>query len=173
MTKLVDEFGRPIDVGALKEPQTSRIATLNNQYLTNHLDGLTPARLAAAMRDADNGNLIAQHRIFSDMEERDAHLFAEMSKRKNALLGLDWTIEPPRNATPTEKQHAEWLTEILTDMPDPIEDLILALMDAVGHGFASVEIEWRVSGPEWLPTFHPRPQEWFQLDQARRGCSGP
>ena len=168
MTKIVDEFGRPIDVGALKEPQTSRIATLNNQYLTNHLDGLTPARLAAALRNADNGNLVEQHRIFSDMQERDAHMFAEMDKRKNSVIGLDWTIEPPRNATPTEKAHADYLTEVLTDLPDPIEDLILAMTDATGHGFAPIETEWRGAGKEWLPTFHPRPQEWFQLDQQNR-----
>ncbi|WP_420480586.1 phage portal protein family protein [Pseudomonas aeruginosa] len=29
-----------------------------------------------------------------DMEERDAHLFAEMSKRKRAILGLDWAVAP-------------------------------------------------------------------------------
>ena len=168
MSKFVDQYGNPIDRSVLKETQTSRVASLQNEYLTNHLDGLTPSRLAATLRNADNGDLIAQHRLFSDMEERDAHLAAEMAKRKLALLGLDWSIEPPRNASAAEKAHAEWLTEVLTDAVDPIEDLILALMDGVGHGFAPVELEWRDEGGELLPSFHPRPQEWFQLDQLRR-----
>lgn len=168
MAKIVDQHGNPIDQSVLKEPQTSRVATLQNEYLTSNLDGLTPARLAATLRNADNGDLMAQHRLFADMEERDAHLFAEMSKRKLALLGLDWSIEPPRNATAAEKAHAEWLTEVLTDAVDPIEDLILALMDGVGHGFAPVELEWRQEGSELLPAFLPRPQEWFRLDQQRR-----
>ena len=168
MNKLVDQYGQPIDKGVLKEPQTSRVASLQNEYLTSNLDGLTPARLAATLRNADSGDLFAQHRLFADMEERDAHLAAEMGKRKLALLGLDWSIQPPRNATAAEKAHAEWLTEVLTDAVDPIEDLILALMDGVGHGFAAVEQEWRSDGGELLPAFNPRPQEWFQLDQSRR-----
>ena len=102
MNKLVDQYGQPIDKGVLKEPQTSRVASLQNEYLTSNLDGLTPARLAATLRNADSGDLFAQHRLFADMEERDAHLAAEMGKRKLALLGLDWRIEPPRNASAAE-----------------------------------------------------------------------
>lgn len=168
MARIVDQWGQPLDKLAIKAPQTSRISALANEYLTSSLSGLTPARLVAALQDADAGNLIAQHRIFADMEERDAHLAAEMNKRKLALLGLDWRIEPPRNATAAEKAHAEWLDEVLRDAVDPVEDLILALMDAVGHGFAAVEYEWRSEGGEYLPSFHPRPQEWFQLSTNRR-----
>ena len=168
MPTIVDQWGRPIDRAVLAEPQTSRVASLANEYLTGHLDGLTPSKLKSILQEADNGNLVAQHRLFSDMEERDAHLNAEMGKRKLALLGLDWTITPPRNATAAEKAHAEWLTEVLTDAVDPIEDLILALMDGVGHGFAPVELTWRNEGRELLPAFQPIPQEWFQLNQARR-----
>ncbi len=167
MPKIVDQFGQPINAAALKEPQTSRVASLRSEYITGSLDGLTPARLSAALRAADAGDLIAQHRIFSDMEERDAHLAAELHKRKLAVMSLDWSIAPPRNATAAEKAHAEWLTEVLTDAVDPLEDLILALMDGVGHGFSAVEYEWRQEGREWLPAFNPRPQEWFRLDATR------
>jgi len=166
--KILDQHGNPIDTGALKEPQTSRIATLENQYLTPMLGGLTPSRLASILRSADDGDLTAQHRLFADMEERDAHLYAEMMKRKLAVMGLDWDIVPPRNASAKEKADAEWVKEVLTDAIDPIEDLILALMEGVGHGFAPVELEWRQEGREWLPAFFPRPQEWFRLSQNRR-----
>jgi phage gp29-like protein len=167
-TRIVDQWGKPIDTSAIAEPQTARVAGLANEFLTSNLDGLTPSRLKNILRDADQGNLIAQHRLFADMEERDAHLYAEMMKRKLALLGVDWTIEPPRNASAAEKAHADWLTEVLTDAPDPVEDLILALMDGVGHGFAPVEMEWRREGKELLPSFQPVAQEWFQLDRQRR-----
>jgi phage gp29-like protein len=168
---LVDQYGRAIDRGALREPQTARIATLANEYLAGQLDGLSPARLANTLRAADDGDLWAQHRLFSDMEERDAHLYAELGKRKRAILCLDWTIEPPRNATAAEKAHADWLTEILTDAADPFEELLVALMDGIGHGFAPVELEWRKEGGELLPSFLPRPQEWFRLDSARRNIT--
>ncbi|MDR3220401.1 MAG: DUF935 domain-containing protein, partial [Candidatus Accumulibacter sp.] len=155
--RILDQHGRPIDPGVLKEPQTAQIASLKNEYLVSHLDGLTPARLAANLINADNGDLWSQHRLFADMEERDAHLAAEMGKRKLSLLGLPWRIDPPRQASADEKKDAEWLTEVLSDAVDPLEDLILALMDGVGHGFAPVELEWRPAGKEWLPSFHPRP----------------
>ncbi|MEY4593570.1 MAG: hypothetical protein RIR18_2465 [Pseudomonadota bacterium] len=168
MGKIVDQWGKPIDSKVINEPQTASISSLQNEYLTASLDGLSPARVAATLRDADNGNLVVQSRLFSDMEDRDAHLASELGKRKLGLLGLDWNIVPPRNATAAEKAHAEWLTEVLTDAVVPIEDLILALMDGVGHGFAATELEWRQEGSELLPSFNPRPQEWFQLDQHRR-----
>ena len=168
MPKILDQYGTPIDTGALKEPQTSRITTLENQYLTPMLAGLTPSKLSATLKQADDGDLTAQHRLFSDMEERDAHLLCEIGKRKLAVMDLDWDIVPPRNATVAEKANAEWVKEVLTDAVDPVEDLLLALMEGVGHGFAATELEWRREGAEWLPAFHPRPQEWFRLDRLRR-----
>jgi phage gp29-like protein len=167
VTKILDQYGRPIDKIVLDEPQTARVATLQNQYLTPMLGGLTPAKLARVLQEADQGNLIDQHRLFADMEERDSHLRAEMDKRKNSILGLPWKITPPRNPSAAEKSAAEWVREILTDAVDPLEDVLLSLMEGVGHGFAPVELEWRKEGSELLPSFHPRPQEWFRLDQTR------
>ena len=168
MAQILDQFGQPIRTNDLAEPQTARLGQVINRYLESALDGLTPARLSAALKAADNGDLLAQHRIFADMEERDTHIAAEMGKRKHALLGLDWDIVPPRNATPAEEANAEWVKEVLQDAIDPLEDLITFLMEATGHGFACAELEWEKSGGEWLPTYHPRPQEWFRLDALTR-----
>jgi len=168
MSTILDQYGKAIDRGSLREPQTASIRALENQYLTPMLDGLSPARLSSALRAADNGDLISQHRIFADMEERDAHLSAEMGKRKMGLLNLDWDIVPPRNATADEKASAEWAKEVIGDGVDDFEDLILACMDGVGHGFSGIELEWRKEGAELLPSFFPRPQEWFQLSQDRK-----
>ncbi|MYM80549.1 DUF935 family protein [Duganella sp. FT50W] len=167
MSKIVDQYGKPIDQGTLNEPQTAHITNLQNQYLTPMLSGLTPARLARVLQEADNGNLLEQHRLFADMEERDGHIQAEMDKRKTAIVGLSWDIVPPRNATAAEKASAQWVKEVLQDAADPMENLCLAMMDAVGHGFAPVELEWRREGSTLLPDFYPRPQEWFKLNQAR------
>jgi phage gp29-like protein len=166
-TKILDQYGQPIDSGMLAEPQTARINTLQNTYLTPMLGGLTPARLARTLQEADNGNLVEQHRLFSDMEERDAHLRAEMDKRKNAVASLPWDIVPPRNPSSAELATTEWVREVLQDAADPIEDMLLALMEGPGHGFAAVELEWRQQGRELLPSFHPRPQEWFRLNSTR------
>ncbi|MCP1065742.1 hypothetical protein M5G07_10680 [Serratia symbiotica] len=46
------------------------------------------------------------------MEERDGHLFAELSKLCRAVMPLNWSIiEPPRNANDREKAMAAEATE--------------------------------------------------------------
>lgn len=165
---ILDQWGNKIQSPTVQAPQTSRVGFLSNELLNNYLDGLTPARLASALTAADLGDLVQQQRIFSDMEERDPHLYAEISKRRSAPTTLSWRIEPPRNATPKEKADAEWVSEMLQDGVDPLEDLILAMMDAVGQGFAAIEIVWRREDGYLLPGFFPRPQEWFQMDTQRR-----
>jgi phage gp29-like protein len=164
---ILDQNGNSIDKGVLREPQSVRVAQLVNGYLPSTMEGLTPTAIASALRQADAGNLLAQSTLFAHMEDRSPHLRCEIGKRANALLGLDWDIAPPRNPTAAEKAAAEWLKEVLTDAVDPIEDLMLHMQEAPGHGFAAVEYEWRRESSEWLPTFHMRPQEWFQLDATR------
>lgn len=168
MATLLDQFGRPLDRAVLAAPQTASVARLAHPALQPMLEGLSPARLAQVLRRADDGWLTDQHRLFADMEDRDGHLLAEINKRKLALLDLDWRIDPPRHASAAEEQAAAWAQEVVEDLVDSLEDLILAAMDGPGHGFAAIEIEWRRDGGEWLPTFHPRPQEWFQMDASRR-----
>lgn len=167
MTNLVDQYGKPFKSEALAEPQTSRISTLQNQFLTPMLSGLTPQRLHSILREADAGNLIEQHRLFSDLEERDGHIRSEMDKRKNAVASLPWSIVPPNNPSAAEKKLADWLTDMLTNATDPMEDLIISLMEGVGHGFAATELEWRQVGKLRLPVYQPQPQELFTLDEKR------
>ena len=166
---IVDANGRPFDRQALHARQTADLAW-RRPPLRPIASGLTPAALKSALAAADLGDLLGQHRLFAEMEDTDAHLAAEVAKRKMALLTLDWDIVPPPRASFQEKKAAAWLKETLTDAVDPIDDLILALMDGPGHGFAAVELAWARSGADWLPAFQPRPQDWFQLDPATRSA---
>ena len=101
--RIIDAHGNPFKAGELREPQTSRIAVLQHQMIESQLDGLTPARAARILRDADQGNLTAQAQLFDDMLDRDAHCRAEYDKRRSAPVALDWSIEPPTNASAAEK----------------------------------------------------------------------
>lgn len=166
--QILDQHGQPIDRGVLKAPQTSRIASLANQFIqSGAARNLSPAKIGRALAAADEGDLLTQADMFDDMLERDAHLSAEMAKRHLAILGLDWDILPPRNASAAEKKNAAWVKEVLQDTPE-FGDLLLSMMQAVGHGFAPIELEWRQDGKEFLPSFAARPQNWFRLDTTRR-----
>lgn len=165
---LLDQYGKPFTLAQIAEPQTARVATLANTYIEGQLAGLTPARAAAILAAADQGDITAQHRLFEDMLDRDAHIQCEVGKRKGALITLNWSIEAPANASAAEKKAAAWVEDILRTAVDDLEDVILTMMDAPGHGFAPIEIEWELHGSERLPKFHPRPQDWFRLSQDRR-----
>ncbi|ELI9007433.1 DUF935 family protein, partial [Enterobacter roggenkampii] len=100
--------------------------------------------------------------LFEDMVERDGHIFSEMAKRKNALLTLDWSIEPPPNATAEEKQIAAMVASWFADLQE-MEDITLNAAEAIGHGFSAQEIEkWELDGNLWLPVkIKLRPHRWF------------
>lgn len=166
--RIIDAHGNPFKTGELHEPQTSRIAVLQHQMIESQLDGLTPARAARILRDADQGNLTAQAQLFDDMLDRDAHCRAEYDKRRSAPVALDWSIEPPTNASAAEKAAAAYAEEVLRDTVDDLEDVILAMMDAPGYGYAGIELEWERVGRDWVPNFHPRPQTWLTTDLLRR-----
>lgn len=165
---ILDASGNPIKRAELKEPQTSKLAQLHREFASHPSRGLTPIKLARILEAAEQGDIRAQHELFMDMEEKDAHIFSEMSKRKRALLTVDWDIVPPRNASATERKLAGYAKELLQDTPN-FEDVILDALDGIGHGFSCQEIEWEFLGNEWLPKqITHRPQGWFQTDRDTR-----
>lgn len=138
------------DRSALETNQTAEIAWLANQWQEHPTVGLTPERLNRLLTDAEQGNLTAQADLFSDMEEKDTHIFSEMDKRKKGLNGLEWNVNPPKNATTQEKKIAEEVTEWIDDIKD-FEMFLFDAMDGVGHGYSCQEIEWHQMGSLWLP----------------------
>lgn len=168
MVKIVDINGNPIDTGKMREQQTAKLGWMNQTFAGHPSRGLTPAKLARIMESAEQGDIQSQHELFLDMEEKDGHIFAEMTKRRRALLTVDWDIVPPRNPSAKEKKAAAYMKELLQDTQN-FEDVIQDALDAIGHGFACLEIQWQMLGTEWLPkSITHRPQSWFQSDKATR-----
>lgn len=161
--------GDKIDLTALQEAQTERseVAHLLQHYSNHPSRGLTPTRLASILNDAEQGNLIAQSELAEDMEEKDAHIFSELQKRKRAMLGVDWTIEPPKDASKAEKRDAEMITEWLED-GDFLDDLILDMGDALTKGFSATEITWNYEQKVWMPNLEWRDPAWFKTHSRFR-----
>jgi len=162
---LLDQYGQPIQTNILREPQTAKMSQLHREFANHPSRGLTPARLSSILQQAEQGHLLAQAELFADMEEKDAHLFAEMDKRKRAILTIDWEIRPPRNASAEEKSQAEYLSELIQDLPY-WDQMLLDALDGIGHGYACLEIQWQVGAKEVLPqAITHRPPSWFGLNQ--------
>lgn len=135
---------------ALEIQQTADVAWLANQWQEHPVVGMTPQRLHRLLTDAEQGNLQAQADLFCDMEERDGHIFSEMDKRKKGVNGLDWGVNPPKNASEAERKIAEQVAEWIDDIED-FEMFLFDAMDAVGHGYSCQEIVWHQLGSIWLP----------------------
>lgn len=165
---ILDAYGKPIQQAALKEPQTARVARYARPWHESALAGLKPATVARMLREADAGDISAQSRLFADMQDRDAMIAAAMQQRALAIARLPRKIEPPKDASTSEKRAAEAIAGWLDGMSDAIEDAIVALMDAVGHGFSAIEIVWDRGDGLWLPQLHARPHDWFAISEDRR-----
>ncbi len=165
--RILGPDGQPITMPDLREPQTARLAHLQHELQSHPTRGLTPSRLAQILDAAEAGDLVAQFELFEDMEEKDGHIAAEMGKRRRACV-LDWNVVPPEGADAAEKQAATQVGELLLEIPD-FEDMVFDLTDAIGKGYACLEVEWhRVEG-WWVPkSITHRPQSWFTLHRGYR-----
>lgn len=111
--------------------------------------GLTPLKVHALLTQAEAGNMNAMLALFEDMEERDLHLLAEMSKRKRTVAKLDWSIKAPKNADANEQKYTDAISELM-GIIENFEDIITDSLDAIGKGFSCHELHWVREGNVWL-----------------------
>lgn len=168
MPILLDHTGQPFKKRDLGTAQTADMRMLQQTFGEHPAKGLTPQRLNRLLIDAEQGNWTSQYELFRDMEERNSHLFSEIGKRKGALVSVGWEIQSPRNATPEEEKLTEQVREALYTLPN-FEQVLKDLLDAIGKGFAPVEMTWDIVDGLMLPvSFEHRPQTWFVMDRETR-----
>ena len=82
-------------------PDTREVAaqSIRDRWSGYPSSGLTPRRLTAVLREADGGYLTRQMELFSEMEEKDAHLFSCIQTRKLAVSGSAWEVTPRQGGT--------------------------------------------------------------------------
>lgn len=162
-----DWNGFAVNPATLAEPQSAASPMLALELPMHPSRQLTPERLAQLFRQAEFGLLHYQADLFRDMEEQDGHLFAEMHKRKMAVTGLVWNLVPPRDASARERKATAALEERIRHAWNKGGPLFDAL-DAIGHGYSCIELEWRNGADGWWPELHHRPPSWFATPQADR-----
>jgi len=148
----------------LSVKQSDQVVSLSKEISAHPSVGLTPQKLAQILEQAEQGYLRAQAELFMDMEEKDGHIQAEMHKRKMAVVGLDWSLQPPHDATATEKKAAARLERIIKNNMD-VEDMIFDALDAIGHGYSCLELDWKKDKQGfYFPTPIHRTPRWFVVD---------
>lgn len=98
--------------------------------------------------------------------ERDNHVYAVLQKRKMAVAGSDWTVEPG-GTSDLDKKAAEFVNGQLTSVN--FDKLTIDLLDALLVGYSTVELIWERKGAEIVLTgFKPRDQRLFLFKEDEK-----
>lgn len=146
------------------------IEPLLQQEVQQHHAASSVDAILRILGAAENGDIVRQAELFADMEERDAHIFAEMGKRKMAVSQLDWNLKAPEDAGSRERKEVKALEDWIRNEID-VEALVFGMSDGIGQGFSNVQIFWGRVGAnkQWFPVdMKPRPARWFTVDQSTR-----
>jgi phage gp29-like protein len=160
---LYDAYGCPVRKKELvREVATASMTGIRRIWNETVASGLTPERLASVLMNAANGDHDDYLTLAEEMEERDLHYACELGKRKLAVARLPITVE----AATDEKKDVD-LADAVREMVKKagFRWMLKDLLDALGKGFAVVEIIWD-RGSLWMPKkYEHRDPHWFRWDR--------
>ncbi len=150
---IYDNFGKPIE----ETPVNARIPVgmnvfpeASDRYTSDASRALTPSKVDMILTAANQGETSEQCKLSLELEEKNHDVAHCMETRKNAALGVPWTIEPGDD-TPAAKKAAEDLKKALDvagngNKLDTFRDLCSDMLTAIIPGFAVSEIIWKPGG---------------------------
>ncbi len=163
---------RPQTNGASPAPLFRVIAPeARDRWQGAALRSYTPQYVEQITRGAMAGHLQAQWEMFDLMEQTWPRLNSALNDLKDAVLGLQWSVQPwsPQGAMPSpEAQRRARLCEELLWNFEPradhdendFEDTLRDVLDSVGKGIAVLEIDWHVKLTEAGAALAPRCTRW-------------
>ena len=101
--------------------------------------GLNPTKLANILAAANQGDIYDYLTLAEEMEEREPHYGSVLRTRKLAIEGLDRHVEPADDSEQSKKI-ADDINDLVQNAA--FDDLISALVDGLGKGFAASEVMW-------------------------------
>ena len=154
--------GRPLlRRGLLREHARLSLVSVRQPWMLDAIaPELTPARLAAVIRDADAGETREMYTLALEMEERAPRYGSVLGVRHRAALGVEPTVE----AASDERADTELADEVRELARAPAFRRLLAqCLRGLGPGFSAVEILWDRSGPRRTPAGNAwRNPRWFR-----------
>lgn len=148
----------------LKEQGRTSVGSVLTAQRKSEADALTPAKLGAILKQADQGNVTAYLTLADEMEERETHYRSVLSTRKLGVSGSPVTVESASDSA-HDKALAEDVEATLAEKPE-FEGLVQDLMDAIAKSFSCVEILWQRDARRWEPSGYAfREQRHFTFDR--------
>lgn len=125
--------------------------------------GLTPGRVAAMLREAEDGYPMRMCELLEEIEDRDTDIVSALGTRKRAVANLLWEIKPVDDRR-RSRRVAEFVKGRLNAI-DNLEDGLIHLLDAISKGYAMVDIDWYNRASEvGIVKLNYAPQRWFRPD---------
>jgi phage gp29-like protein len=158
----------PDGVTPLRQMLTNEIAgpsLMTGRQVTsgNPSAGLTPERLAAILRGAEDGNVIDYLELAEAIEEKYLHYIGVLGTRKRQVSQLPITVVAASD-DPLDQEKADLVREWLER--DTLEAELFDMLDAIGKGYSLTEIVWNLSRAPWLPEkLIWRDPRWFEFDR--------
>ncbi len=146
---ILQRDGTPFETDELTEAIAAPTLTGVRSVWTQSVGaGMTPARLAAMLAAAADGNADDYLTLAEEMEERDPHYAAVLGTRKRAVAGL-----PVHVSAAGEDAQAVKLAEAIRELvrAPTFGYLVEDALDALGKGYSVTEIVWDRSGSTWEP----------------------
>lgn len=179
LSKILGPDGERVDLDHLfGEPEAEpQLYGYRQAAAPQHVDGLTPWRLAMIHRAAAQGEPQAWLELAEDIEERDPHYLAVLGTRRRSVTQLPATVEAASDSA-EHIAHADFIRAWLKE--GVLDDCLFDMLDAIGKAFSVLEIEWTSSASMIVPAgIVYRPQRWFTFDRAdgetpllREGATG-
>lgn len=166
---ILDAYGKPIERKALTQEVASATLGGVRSPITGYPgDGLTPARLANILREADAGDPLRYLELAEVIEERDLHYLGVLGTRRRAVSQIKVSVEAASEDAAHEK-HAQMVRDWLGR--DELQEELFDILDAVGKGYSLTEVTYDHSEGQYLPRLDRRDPRWFRFD--RRDLTTP
>lgn len=166
---LIDAYGRPLQRQALtREVASATLGGVRSPITGYPGDGLTPARLANILREADQGDPLRYLELAETIEERDLHYLGVLGTRRRAVSQIKVTVEAASDA-PDHEAHAQMVRGWLGR--DELQEELFDILDAIGKGYSLTEVTYDHSEGQYLPRLDRRDPRWFRF--ARRDLTTP
>ncbi|RJP30763.1 MAG: DUF935 family protein [Phycisphaerales bacterium] len=111
--------------------------------------GLTPSRLIAILRQADDGFLSSAMQLYEEMEEKDPHLYSVAHTRRLAVTNAQWQILSAADVhvrvdRAAADEAADYCRRTLAGL-ESFERVLRHLSLAVGRNIAVAELVWDIA----------------------------
>ncbi|MEW6378606.1 MAG: DUF935 domain-containing protein [bacterium] len=164
---IYDANGNKIYLPGTPDRDEVAAVRLQDPYSTYPSNGLTAVRLASILKAADAGDVYQQMELFEEIEEKDTRIFSCFQTRKQAVIGLKWDVLPADESDKEAVRQAEFVKEAIGGIANWTEAQ-LDLLDAIGKGYAVVEIIWDVrDGRNIIAELKWRHQKRFTWDDKQ------